>query len=113
MRVLLDENFPVPLLREFKSHDCSHVILLGWAGTRNGELLARAEAAGFQVLITFDDGLPKENDISRLGLSVYILQPQGQGVRSARALVGEVLVALEDWHPGEVLTFSNRTGKRP
>ena len=72
MRILLDENFPVPLVKDFAGHDCSHVVLLGWSGTKNGELLKLAEAAGFEVLITFDDGIPKDHNISIRQIAVLI-----------------------------------------
>ena len=113
MRILLDENFPLPLLRDFVGHECEHVLSLGWAGTLNGALLARAEDAGFDVLITFDDDIPKDHKIEERGLAVYVVQPEGQGVSNTRALIGEILVALETCQPGETLTFTNRTRKRP
>ena len=112
MRVLLDENFPIPLIKDFVGHDCAHVILLGWSGTLNGDLLAKAEDAGFDVLITFDDGIPKEHEISERKIAVYVVQPEGQGVPNTRALIGHILVALETCHPGQVETFTNRTRKR-
>lgn len=112
MRLLLDENFPVPLAKDFVGHECAHVIPLGWTGTENGELLAKAEDAGFEVLITFDDDIPREHNISTRNIAVYIVQPEGQGVSNTRALLGEILVALKTCHPGQVLTFTNRIRKR-
>jgi hypothetical protein len=111
MRILLDENFPVPLLKDFIGHECAHVIPLGWKGTKNGALLTRAEQEGFQVLITFDDDIPKEHDITQRNIAVYVVQPEGQGVANTRALVAEILVALPTCKPGQVLTFTNRTRK--
>lgn len=111
MRILLDENFPLPLRKEFLGHDCDHVILLGWAGTKNGELLARAEEEGYQVLITFDEGIPKDHDISLRRLAVYVVQPEGQGVANTRALVDQILLALVSCQPGDARVFTNR--KKP
>lgn len=101
------------MVKDLIGHECAHVILLGWAGTENGELLAKAEDAGFEVLITFDDDIPQDHDISARNIAVYVVQPEGQGVPNTRALVGEILVALKTCHPGQVLTFTNRTRKRP
>jgi hypothetical protein len=108
MRVLLDENLPLRLAAEFEGHECSHVISLGWAGTKNGELLDLARREGFDVLITFDHGIPKDHDISNQAVSVFVLKPQGQGLPAVRALLGEVLAALEVWQPGQVRVFTNR-----
>ena len=112
MRLLLDENFPLELLRDFPSHECAHVAALGWKGVVNGELLSKAEQAGFDVLLTFDAGIPKDHNIESRQIAVYIIQPEGQGPSATRALVGDILVALQSVHPGQVLTLSNRTRKR-
>lgn len=112
MRLLLDENFPVDLVQEFVGHECAHVVSMGWQGTKNGALLAKAEEAGFHVLITLDTGIPKQNDMGSRQLAVYVLQPEGQGPSAVRALVGDVLAALDSFEQGQVVVLSNRTRKR-
>jgi hypothetical protein len=109
MRVLLDENFPEPVMQDFVGHECGHVITLGWAGIKNGELLTRAEQAAFNVFVTFDANIPKQNELTGRDIAVFVLKPEGQGVQATRALMGEVLVALESCQPGTVQTFTNRT----
>jgi len=109
MRVLLDENFPLELVKDFIGHECAHVVSLGWKGTKNGELLALAVDAGFDVLLTFDAGIPKDHDISKRSIAVYVVQPEGQGPRATRALVGQILIALGSCEPGQVITISNRS----
>jgi len=113
MRVLLDENFPLELVKDFIGHECAHVVAIGWKGTQNGELLAQAEEAGFDVLLTFDAGIPRDHDITKRMIAVYVVQPEGQGPSATRALVGEILIALSSCEPGQVLTITNRTRKRP
>ncbi|MEE1828186.1 DUF5615 family PIN-like protein [Streptomyces sp. BE20] len=59
MKILLDENVPVPLAHMarllLKQHELQHVAeIVGWAGTKDIELFARAASAGFQVVITND-----------------------------------------------------------
>jgi len=55
MRVLLDECVPRRLAQSFGStHDVATVTGLGWAGTKNGDLLHLAEVNGFEVLVTVD-----------------------------------------------------------
>jgi len=53
MRVLLDENLPSKLAGHIVGHDCSTVVLYGWSGKKNGELLALADPL-FDVLLTLD-----------------------------------------------------------
>jgi hypothetical protein len=52
LRILLDEQLPRQLAPRFKGHDARTVKEQGWAGLKNGALLKRAAAAGFEVFIT-------------------------------------------------------------
>jgi Domain of unknown function (DUF5615) len=112
MRILLDENFPLELVKDFVGHECAHVAAIGWKGAKNGELLSRAVAAGFEVLVTFDTGIPKDHDITKRSIAVFVVQPEGQGPSATRALLGEILVALGSCEPGQVRTITNRLRKR-
>lgn len=59
MKLLLDENVPLPMARIvrllLKHHVIEHVAeLSGWAGTKDVELYTRAAADGFQIVVTND-----------------------------------------------------------
>lgn len=45
---------------------------MGWAGLCNGELLRAADAA-FDALITTDQNLPQQQNLSRLRLAILVL----------------------------------------
>lgn len=111
MRILFDENFPPRGQIDYDEHEYGHVISVGWRGIQNGELLAKAESAGYDVLITLDSNIPSQNELAGKDISVYVLLPEGQGVQAIRSLAKEVLFALESYRPGEVKVFTNR--KRP
>src|SRR6185312_14174214 len=102
MRLLFDENMPFTLARELLGHDCSHVIRLGWAGTKNGALLSRAERAGFDVLLTLDDDMEGEQTMAGRRIAVVVVKPAGQGKGPTRAMAGKFLVALTAIQPGEI-----------
>ena len=57
MRILLDECVPRPLRRELPGHNVRTIQEMGWAGKKNGELLALMAGAGFEVLLTVDQSL--------------------------------------------------------
>ena len=57
MRVLLDEQLPRRLVRHLAGHYVRTTEQQGWAGLRNGVLLRRAAADGFEVFVTADQGL--------------------------------------------------------
>ena len=51
MKVLFDQGTPVPLRRSLPGHTVDTAFELGWATLRNGDLLNRAEAEGYDLLI--------------------------------------------------------------
>jgi predicted nuclease of predicted toxin-antitoxin system len=55
MNILLDQSVPVPLRHAFYSDDSVETVHeRGWSSLSNNELIAVAEAAGFDALITTD-----------------------------------------------------------
>ena len=52
MLILFDNGTPAPLRYALKDHIVVEAIERGWDRLFNGELLAAAEAAGFELLLT-------------------------------------------------------------
>jgi len=73
VKVLLDEDLPHKLRLAIPNHDVSTVAYLGWAGLKNGRLLRATEDAGFQVLITADKKMSKEQNLKGRALAVVVL----------------------------------------
>ena len=59
MKVLFDQGTPAPLRRALSAHAVETAYERGWSTLQNGELIAAAEAAAFQVLVTTDKNLVK------------------------------------------------------
>ncbi|HWY21988.1 MAG TPA: DUF5615 family PIN-like protein [Candidatus Acidoferrum sp.] len=57
MKLWLDECVPRKLKNTLTGHECQTVPDAGLAGKKNGELLALAENAGFEVFVTVDQGI--------------------------------------------------------
>jgi hypothetical protein len=68
--VLLDENVPVQVRGALAAHDVFTVSGLGWKGTENGELLVKAEKAGYDALVLADKNLRYQQNLSsrRIGI---------------------------------------------
>ena len=54
-------------------HEVRRAFQLGWADKKNGELLALAEGAGFEILVTTDQNLRHQQDLRGRNISVFIL----------------------------------------
>jgi hypothetical protein len=57
MRVLFDQATPVPIRPHLEGHEVRTASQEGWDTLKNGELLAAAEACGFDVLLTTDKNI--------------------------------------------------------
>ena len=71
-RVLLDECLPKKLKREFVDCAVSTVTEMGWAGTKNGELMKVAHDL-FDVFVTADQNLQYQQNLSYADIGVIVL----------------------------------------
>ena len=102
MRVLLDECVPRPLKREFAGFDVAHVTELGWAGRRNGVLLASMRDEGFGTLVTVDRNLQFQQNIPAADMIVVVLYAPTNRIPDLRQLMPGVRDILATAKPGTV-----------
>lgn len=72
MKIILDESVPRLLKLRLPHFDISTIQEMGWAGIRNGELLRRAEAQ-FDILVTTDQNLQYQQNLSGRKLAILVL----------------------------------------
>jgi predicted nuclease of predicted toxin-antitoxin system len=108
MKILVDENLPRRLVDHLSGHESRTVAECGWAGKKNGELLAMAETE-FDVLLTLDKNLPFQQDLRSGRLAILIVRAVSNRVQDILPIVPECLAALERIRPGQVV----RVGKPP
>ncbi len=73
MRTLLDHSVPRPLKDNLPGHDTDTAVERGWHELHNGELLDRAETAGYELLITADRQMPFQQNFTHRSISLLIL----------------------------------------
>ena len=76
MRVLLDHGVPAPLIAFLGGHEVTKAKDAGWDRLTNGELLAVAEAARFDVFVTTDKNLRYQQSLEGRRIAVVILGKQ-------------------------------------
>ena len=101
MRVLLDECVDSRLALELTGHDVTTVPEAGWAGTRNGELLALAEQR-FDAFLTVDRNLSFQQPLPKFRIAVVVVRAPTNRLRDLLPLVPQVLAALPGAKHGEV-----------
>jgi predicted nuclease of predicted toxin-antitoxin system len=102
MRLLLDENLDWRLGRDLPGHQTESVPLLGWAGIQNGELLAKAAKAAFDVLVTMDSNMVHQQNIGKYNIAVVALRARSNRLADTRPLMPALLDLLPQLKPGTV-----------
>ncbi len=103
MLLLLDECVPRPLKRDLIGHDVRHVVDIGWAGKRNGELLRLMLDARFNALLTVDKNLPFQQNLQASDIAVVVLFAKTNRVKELRKFAPQVLEALATIAPGQLI----------
>ena len=104
MRVLFDQGTPVPLRRLLPDHRVETAYERGWADLRNSVLLDRAEADGFDLLVTTDQSLRHQQNLAGRRLAVLVLMSTSWPRIEARA--ERIVAAVERIEPGECVEVS-------
>ena len=103
MKLLLDECVPRPPKRDFQSHETHTVTDAGFTGLQNGALLQAAANAGFEVLITVDQNLIHQQNLTTLTLAVMVLIAPRNKYELLVPLVPQALLALQSIRVGDVV----------
>lgn len=73
MRILFDQGTPAPLRSHLAPHEVSTAFELNWGQLKNGDLLSEAEKAGFDVLVTTDQNLKYQQNLSTRRIGVVVI----------------------------------------
>jgi hypothetical protein len=97
-RILFDHCVPKPLRRQLAGCEVRTCFEQGWATLRNGELLAAAEAAGFDVFLTADQSLRYQQNLAVRRIAIIELPTNRLSMLPS--LVPALLEAVKRTMPG-------------
>ena len=98
MLILFDNGTPAPLRHALKGHVVVEAIERGWDRLLNGELIAAAEAAGFELPVTTDKNMRYQQDLK--GRKIAFVVIGNQQWPTLRRHVGRVVAAVNAGTPG-------------
>ena len=113
MRVLLDECVPRPFKQQLPEHQVSTVQDRGWAGKRNGELLALIRSSDVEVFVTTDQNIEKQHNVRKAGVRVVVLVAKSNKLSARLPLGPRLKDALVKGTPDEVLHVEAQHSNRP
>jgi hypothetical protein len=106
MRILLDHNVPAPLRYFLTGHEVETAYEQGWAELTNGELLRTAEEAGFDALITTDQSIRYQQNLTGRKLALIVINTNDwTRIRESNSLV---LDAISEITPGNFIEVNIR-----
>ena len=103
MKLLIDECVDERLRLAFPGHECQTARFANLAGLKNGRLLEAAEAMGFDVLITVDQNIPDQQNLSQRKIAVVILCGRTNRLRDLELLVPAAIFAARSIKAGDVI----------
>ena len=99
MRILFDNNVPEPLKRLLSGHQVETSRDRGWEGLRNGNLLDVAERNNYEVLLTADQSIRYQQNLSGRRIALLVLMDNAWP--RIRERTADVQEALDGPQPGE------------
>lgn len=103
MRVLIDECVPHDIRHQLPGHSASTVSYMCWSGKKNGELLSLMIQDGFEVLLTVDQNLKHQQNLSAAGIAVVVLVADSTELSDLIPLMPGACAALGVIKPGDVV----------
>jgi hypothetical protein len=98
MLILFDNGVPAPLRHALKGHVVVEAFERGWDRFLNGQLIAAAEAAGFEVLVTTDKNIRYQQNLRARKIAFVVLG--NQQWPTLRQFVDKVVAAVNAVTPG-------------
>jgi len=98
MLILFDNGTPAPLRYALKGHAVVEAIERGWDRLVNGELIAEAEAAGFELLLTTDKNMRYQQNLTGRKIAFVVIGNQQWPV--LRRYVDRVVAVVNVATPG-------------
>ena len=109
MKILLDECLPFDFRHSFPNHDVHTAQWAGLKGKANSELLRAAEFAGYDVLLTVDQGIPQKQRGGSRKLAIILIRARTNQMEDLLPLAGAVSEALRRITPGRVVRIPEPT----
>jgi len=103
LRVLFDEDVPGKLARFLPEHEIHTVVSMRWGSIKNGALLTLIEQEGFDVFLTGDKNIDKQQRLEGRPFAVLIMSAINWPV--IRPHIHDISAALDKAEPGTVKTI--------
>jgi hypothetical protein len=105
MRILIDECIDERFRNSLYPHDWQTARYAGLAGLKNGELLAAAEKANFDVLLTVDRGIEFQQKLNARTIAIIVFRTKSNRLRDLLSHVEACLNQIQSIRSGQIITI--------
>jgi predicted nuclease of predicted toxin-antitoxin system len=102
VRILLDECVPARLKKAFPGHAVQSVTQTDWRTSKDGPLLSFAQDR-FDIFVTVDRRLEKQNDLSKFKLGFIIARVPNNRLDGFEPIFEQLNAVAEKVRQGEVI----------
>ncbi len=103
MRILIDECIDERFRNSLPGHDCQTARYAGFAGLKNGDLLAAAETAHFDVFLTVDQGIEYQQNLTARRIAIVIFRARSNRLKDLLPLLPACLASILSIQPGQIV----------
>ena len=76
MKILFDNGTPKPIALSLAEHEIAYARKIGWHELKNGELILKAEEAGYDLLLTTDKNMRYQQNLAGRKIALVVLGNQ-------------------------------------
>ena len=91
------------LRHSFPGHEAHSAEWPGLKGKKNGELLLAAEVSGYQVLLTVDHGIPRQQTMAGRSLAIILIRSRTNQMEDLLPLAPAIITVLESIQSGQIV----------
>ncbi len=99
MKILFDQGTPAPLRQYLAGHSVDTAYERGWSELRNGDLLTEAGNNGYDLLITTDQNIRYQQNLTGKRLGILVLRSTSWPRIQQR--IGDVQEVVDGMRPGD------------
>jgi len=100
MKIIFDENVPLPLRQFFVGHEVTSVQLEGWAGIENGAIIKQVDGR-FDVLLLADKNLRYQQNLD--GRKIALVELPTNRWPALRQMADRIVAAVVQSKPGDYI----------
>jgi hypothetical protein len=76
MKILFDNGTPKPIAESLSGHEITYARRIGWHELENGELIEKAEEAGYELLLSTDKNIRYQQNLTHRKIAIVVLTDQ-------------------------------------